>query len=64
MSTYTQKAALSVAEFCQAVGIGRSFFYEQLKAGRIKAVKAGRRTLVPATEVANWLGRLSNDEEA
>jgi len=52
------KIAYSVAEFCAAAGIGRSFFYEELKAGRIRVIKAGRRTLIPASELTDWLGRL------
>jgi excisionase family DNA binding protein len=64
MNTDVQKAAISVAEFCKAVGIGRSFFYEQLKGGHIRVVKAGRRTLVPASELTGWLARLPSAGEA
>jgi excisionase family DNA binding protein len=52
------RVSLSVAEFCAAAGIGRSFFYQEVKAGRIMVLKAGRRTLVPTTELNNWLERL------
>jgi excisionase family DNA binding protein len=38
----------SVNEFCQRKGIGRTFFYRELKAGRIKAVKIGKLTKVTA----------------
>lgn len=56
-----ERASLSVEEFCAAHGIGRTTFYEQLKLGRIRVVKCGRRTLVPATERDAWLGRLAGD---
>jgi excisionase family DNA binding protein len=64
MSTDITKVALSVTEFCKAAGIGRSFFYEEVKTGRIKVVKAGRRTLIPISELAAWLSRLAHGGEA
>jgi excisionase family DNA binding protein len=51
------RAALSVDEFCQSVGIGRSKAYEEIGAGRLKAVKIGRRTLIPVVEIDLWLAR-------
>lgn len=33
------------------LGISRKRFYDNIKAGRIKIVKDGRRTFVPASEV-------------
>jgi excisionase family DNA binding protein len=54
------KAALSIVEFCEHVGIGRTTCYAEIKVGRLKTVKVGRRTLVTAREVQEWLQRLSN----
>lgn len=54
------KAAISVAEFCRTCSIGRSSFYNLVSAGRIRIKKLGRRTLVPAGEVAAFLDSLSN----
>ncbi len=51
-------AALTVKEFCERVRIGKTFFYQEVKARRINVVKAGRKTLIPATEVQAWLERL------
>ena len=59
MSNVFPKATLSVAEFCRAAGVGRSLFYKQVQAERIRVVKAGRRTLIPVTELAAWLERLT-----
>jgi len=56
------KAALSIAEFCASCSIGRTTCYAEIKAGRLRTVKVGRRTLVPATEIYSWLGRLSTQE--
>lgn len=53
------KAAYSIAELCQTLGIGKTTAYSQIQAGRIKTLKVGRRTIVPATEVAAFLERLA-----
>lgn len=53
------KLALSVADFCATCSIGRSTFYEEVKAGRIRVLKAGKRTLIARSEVQRWLDSLS-----
>ena len=60
--TKVPKVFLSVNEFCSAVGIGRSLFYEELGAGRLKAKKCGKRTLIPVSELEEWPKRLPNSE--
>jgi excisionase family DNA binding protein len=55
------RAAYTVNQFCAAHGIGRTTFYAELKAGRIRVVKCGRKTLVPETESDAWLGRLAGE---
>jgi predicted DNA-binding transcriptional regulator AlpA len=47
-----------VNAFCQAHGIGRTLFYEEVKKGEIKPIKIGRRTLVPVSEAKAWQERL------
>lgn len=51
-------AVLSVNDFCQWAGIGRTAFYAELKAGRLVARKFGRRTIVPMSEAEKWLDSL------
>jgi len=58
-TTAPPRLALSVSEFCNSCAIGRSLFYEEVKAGRIKVLKVGKRTLVPATEAQRWLDSLA-----
>lgn len=53
------RLALSVQEACAACSIGRTTFYVEVKAGRIRVLKAGKRTLVAATELQRWLESLS-----
>jgi excisionase family DNA binding protein len=43
------KKAWTVSEWCADVGVGRSHLYDLLGAGKIKAVKSGKRTLVTTT---------------
>lgn len=51
--------ACSPMEFCHAVGIGKTRFYAQVKAGKIKILKDGRKTLVLITELEAYLRGLS-----
>ena len=59
-----QKLALSIPEFLAAVPIGRTKLYEELKAGRLRAVKVGKRTLILITEAERWLATLAGPGEA
>ena len=40
-----------VPEACRRLGIGRSALYELIKAGELRAIKIGKRTLIPETEL-------------
>jgi excisionase family DNA binding protein len=48
----------SVEDAAKALGIGRTFVFQLIKEGQLKAVKIGRRTLVPVKEVEAFLCRL------
>jgi excisionase family DNA binding protein len=39
-----------VAQFCKAVGLGKTKFYELVRDGKIKTVVIGGRRLIPAAE--------------
>lgn len=54
------KLALSIPEFCSVVGIGRSRAYEEIKAGRLRIVKCGRRTLISRDAINEWLAQLQS----
>jgi excisionase family DNA binding protein len=49
----------TVAELCQATGLGRTTVYAQIKLARLRASKCGRRTLFRAADVEAWLSALS-----
>jgi excisionase family DNA binding protein len=52
------RAALKVSEACASLSISRSKLYEEIAAGRIRVLKAGRRTLVPTSAISAWLDSL------
>ena len=47
--------AFRVKPFCQRVGISPASFYKYVGLGKIRVVKIGGRTLVPAAEVDRLL---------
>ena len=52
------KLAHSIAELVEVSGLGRSYIYEEIRAGHLVARKAGRRTLVLHEDAEHWLGSL------
>lgn len=46
---------LSVDEAASALGLGRSLTYGELQAGRLRSVKVGRRRLIPADAVSQFI---------
>jgi excisionase family DNA binding protein len=50
--------AFSINEFCRQYGIGRTMAYAEIATGRLRAVKAGRRTLITHNAAEAWLASL------
>ena len=50
--------AFAISEVVEIVGVGRSFIYEEIKAGRLIVRKAGRRSLVFDADLKAWLASL------
>lgn len=48
---------LTIPEACATIRIGRTKFYQLLNAGEIKAVKIGKKTLVPQSAILQWICR-------
>lgn len=48
----------TVEEAAKLTGLGRTRLYKELKDGRIKALKLGRRTLIPHVSLEDWLNNL------
>ena len=52
------KLAYTIDEVTAITGLGRTSIYEFLKSGRLKARKAGKRTLVLAADLAAFIDAL------
>ena len=50
--------AMSLAEFCDRYGPSRTKTYEEIKCGRLRAIKCGKRTLVTEDDAEAWLRSL------
>jgi hypothetical protein len=50
--------AYSVAQACTVACTGRRSLYEEIRLGRLHAIKRGRRTLVLASNLSDWIQRL------
>ncbi len=46
--------AFGISQFCRTYGIGRTFCYSEIAAGRLKARKAANRTLILRSEAERW----------
>jgi excisionase family DNA binding protein len=53
-----EKRAFSIPEFCLLYGVCRTTVYEEIRAGRLRAVKVGRRTLILVDDAEAWLAAL------
>ena len=56
------KLAYGINEAMEATSIGRSFIYEEIKAGRLKTFKVGTRTLITAENLSAWLATYQGAE--
>lgn len=50
-SQLNEKEYLSIADTCQLLGASRMTIYRQIKNGKIKAIKLGRRTIIKKSEI-------------
>lgn len=58
MFTQVKKGAFSVNEFLAWASIGRTKFYDEVKADRLVISKLGSKTLVTAENANIWLASL------
>lgn len=55
---WESRAALTFKEVCQFGAISMASLYNEVNAGRLRAVKRGRRSLVLRTDFERWLNEL------
>jgi len=56
--------ALTIEETAGWAGLGRGRIYEEVRAGRLRISKVGRRTLVRADDARAWLASLSSEPDS
>lgn len=52
------RKALGIDDFCRLFGVGRTTAYSEIKSGRLRARKVGKRTLISFEDADNWLQSL------
>ena len=58
MPERSSKLAYSIDQLSEMAGVGRSFLYEEVKAGHLVLTKAGRRSIVLHDDAVAWLSKL------
>jgi excisionase family DNA binding protein len=58
------RLAYSIADVAKITGVGRSFLYEEIAAGRLVVKKAGRRSLIFKADLNGWLASLPEKRSA
>jgi excisionase family DNA binding protein len=56
--------AWSIRDFCKRYDVGRTTVHQEIKEGRLKARKAGRRTLIGDDDAEEWWRSLPAIKEA
>jgi excisionase family DNA binding protein len=54
-----QQLLYTITQCCQMAAIGRTKFYQLVASGEIPVRKVGKKTLVAATDLHDWIDRLS-----
>src|SRR5690349_8462328 len=49
------RRAMSIAQFCERYGLGRTTAYAELKSGRLRGRKIGKRTIITEDDAEDWL---------
>lgn len=62
MQSPIERITDNVPQACERLGISRTLIYKEINSGRLKAVKAGRRTIITRDAQAAWLGSLTSDQ--
>jgi hypothetical protein len=55
---HAQLRAMSISEFSERYGPGRTAIYEEIKLGRLRARKCGKRTFITEDDAEDWLRSL------
>lgn len=56
ISAHNPKLAFSIREACEASSLGRTTIYKHIATGRLRAVRVGGRTVIPAESLHALVG--------
>jgi hypothetical protein len=57
-SRCARQRAMSIVEFCNRYGLGRTRAYEEMNSGRLRGRKIGTRTIITDDDAEDWLRNL------
>jgi excisionase family DNA binding protein len=60
----SRQRAMSIDQFCERYGLGRTKTYEELKSKRLRGRKVGKRTIISEDDAEEWLRHLPVIESA
>lgn len=55
INSHTEKLGYSVREACEATSLGKTTLYSHIAAGRLRTVRVGGRTIIPAEALRSLL---------
>jgi hypothetical protein len=58
------KRFISIRDFCDAYGVGRTRAYDLIAAGQLRAFKNGPRTMIDAESAEQWAASLPQFKSA
>jgi hypothetical protein len=58
----SQRRGMSIEDFSERYGPGRTKTFEEIRAGRLRAKKIGRRTIIAEDDAEEWLRQLPTVE--
>ena len=53
---------VGISEAATVLGVGRTALYKELTTGRLRSFKVGRRRLIPASVIAEYIAREATEE--
>jgi excisionase family DNA binding protein len=59
-----RKELYRVADAMVVLSMSRSVIYEQIRSGRLRSVTQGRRRLIPASAIADYIALLECEAQA
>lgn len=54
----SNREAFAVREFCARYGICRQTFYDEVRRGRLRALKLGKKTIVLRADADAWVATM------